>query len=146
MYRKRVLRESMMDTVTFVTPWQEEQGSHWSLGVASRLLPQVEAVLKQQTSTRLAASALQTVQRVLVLVLDRLGTEMHPEKNGEVSLRDAEAQQVCWTTLHSIHQAVLQLMPDGIPSQEVENDAECHQLLTSIKALLNPFIVPVSSV
>ncbi|XP_078596692.1 uncharacterized protein LOC144873306 isoform X2 [Branchiostoma floridae x Branchiostoma japonicum] len=120
--------------------------SHWSLGVASRLLPQVEAVLKQQTSTRLAASALQTVQRVLVLVLDRLGTEMHPEKNGEVSLRDAEAQQVCWTSLHSIHQAVQQLMPDGIPSQEMDNDAECHQLLTSIKALLNPFIVPVSSV
>ncbi|CAH1265395.1 Hypp3175 [Branchiostoma lanceolatum] len=57
--------------------------SHWSLGVASRLLPQVEAVLKQQSSTRLAESALQTVQRVLVLVLDRLGTEMHPEKNGK---------------------------------------------------------------
>ncbi|KAI8501730.1 hypothetical protein Bbelb_201420 [Branchiostoma belcheri] len=118
--------------------------SHWSLGVASRLLPQVEAVLKQQSSTRLAASALQTVQRVLVLVLDRLGTEINPDKNGEVSLRDAEARQVCWTTLHNIHQAVQQLLHDGIPSHEIENDAECHQLLTSIKALLNPFIVPIS--
>ncbi|XP_066284731.1 uncharacterized protein [Branchiostoma lanceolatum] len=120
--------------------------SHWSLGVASRLLPQVEAVLKQQSSTRLAESALQTVQRVLVLVLDRLGTEMHPEKNGEVPLRDAEARQVCWTTLHNIHQAAQQLLHDGIPSHEMENEAECHQLLTSIKALLNPFIVPLSSV
>ncbi|XP_019633833.1 PREDICTED: uncharacterized protein LOC109477207 isoform X1 [Branchiostoma belcheri] len=118
--------------------------SHWSLGVASRLLPQVEAVLKQQSSTRLAASALQTVQRVLVLVLDRLGTEINPDKNGEVSLRDAEVRQVCWTTLHNIHQAVQQLLHDGIPSHEIENDAECHQLLTSIKALLNPFVVPIS--